>query len=517
MDSAKSNSRDLLEIAKDIFADSADPSVFESAYHPDGSTIKEFPSNAQKYVYEAREKFFRSGENEFHLNIALSPGHHFTSKAAITQDVINQIRPMFAAEYLKHIGSVNSTAAVKLVQKILPLTADNIEIHTRKNGYNTEQLIVNQNPKVYAKKSQSRTSMTNKCKKIRENFLTAWAQIDNNFPTETRKPLPRPFKPNASIKSMEMISKSKEKKKKCPTSIPKELLRNRKKPQIDPFIRAFPFILPRSEIESVVQAFSEKFDIDGYLDAGPKNAKDCIDFLRAGVCSRILYHVAKYMHATLVLNIEDYPDFIRARALWHIIYKKLDDSIVSYRFVSIALMMIKSCTFVLFDEHSTPTSFRDKKIVESTLFVMIDKFLNPFQIFDSLEKPEDYRATLTPIMLENGKPMLDDINTLVEKGMLKNDEEKIARLMTQPNGVPDLLCLLGAESWGDVAEYTGPRNRSRYNETRIVQKLIEMDIAKLNEKMPRTPPKWVKNESLTPRNKTKKSLFTVPSIDAFTP
>ena len=132
------SSLDLLAIAKDALEDSADPAIFTEAYLPDGSTIPDFPKKAQKYVTEAREKFFRSGENEFHVDIDLGNSHKFESRKSITAEVINQIRPIFAQEYLKYIGMTNSSAAINMAQTLLPLTPNHFEIHTRKKGYNSQ-------------------------------------------------------------------------------------------------------------------------------------------------------------------------------------------------------------------------------------------------------------------------------------------------------------------------------------------------------------------------------------------
>lgn len=506
----KQNSWDLLEIVKDVLSDSADPKKFSESYHIDGSAIKDFPKNAQKYVYEAREKFFRSGEKEFHLDIDLKNEHRFESKKSITPEVINQIRPLFAAEYLKHIGMSNSAIAIKQAQKLLPLTPDNFEIHTRKKGYNTEQMIIYQNPKIPAKESETRNEMSRQCETIRHNFLKIWNQVDQQFPTERRKQLPRPFIPKSNISSAKILKEDVTQKIRCPSTISEDKLKTRKKPQSDPFIGQFILNLPRSEIEATVMLFIERFDFLNYLKSGIRSARDCAEFLRSGICPRLLYHVARYMHSIFVLNMEDLPDFIRARALWHIVYKSIENSILECRFLSVAMMMIKVCTFVLFQEHAEPKCFSDIGIVQSTLFFAIDNFLNRYHVFSSLEKDEFERAKTTPVVLEKGKRVLSDIVELLNNELLLPEEEKIARLTINPQGMHDLLCFLGAESWGDAAEYTGgSRNQHHYNETRMVQKLIEMDIAKLNEKMPRKPPDWVrpkKNISSSRRLAGRKSL-----------
>lgn len=489
---SKQKSWDLLEIVKDILSDSADPKIFSEAYHIDGTSIKDFPPKAQEFVYEAREKFFRSGEDEFHLDVDLKNDHKFESKKSITPEVINQIRPLFAAEYLKHIGMANSAVAIKHAQKLLPLTPDNFEIHTRKKGYNSDQMIIYQNPKIPAKQSKTRNEMAQKCQTIRRNFLKIWDQIDHQFPTEIRKPLPRPFIPESRIGSAKILRKDATAKIHCPSTIPNEKLKNRKKPQTNPFVAQFNLNLPRSEIEATVMAFIDRFDFLNYLKSGIRSARDCAEFLRSGICPRALYHVAKYMHSIFVLNLEDLPDFVRARALWHVIYKNIQSSILECKFISVALMMIKVCTFVLFQEHADEKCFSNIDIVQSTLFYAIDNLLNSFRAFDSLERDEYYQAKMTPVVLEKGKRIQTDIIELLNSEVLLPEEEKIARLMVNPQGMHDLLCFLGAEPWGDTAEFTGSKAKHRYNETRMVQKLIEMDIAKLNEKMPRKPPDWVR-------------------------
>lgn len=489
----KQNSWDLLEIVKDVLSDSADPKIFSEAYHIDGTAIKDFPKNAQKFVYEAREKFFRSGENEFHLDIDLKNDHRFESKKSITPEVINQIRPLFASEYLKHIGMANSAIASKQAQKLLPLTPDNFEIHTRKKGYNTDQMIIYQNPKIPAKESQTRNAMARRCETIRHNFSKIWDSIDHQFPTERKKQMPLPFIPKSNISSAKSLKYDPTKKTRCPSTIPSDRLNNRKKPQADPFIGQFTLNLPRSEIEATVMAFIEKFDFLNYLKSGISSARDCAEFLRSGICPRLLYHITRYMHSIFVLNMEDLPDFIRARALWHIIYRTIKSSILECRFVSVALMMVKVCTFVLFQEHAEPNCFSDINVVQSTLFNAIDNFLNSYRVFGLPDNDIYDRSKIAPVVLEKGKRVLNDVVELLNNEVLLPDEEKIARLLINPQGMNDLLCFLGAESWGDACEYTGgSKSQHAYNETRMVQKLIEMDIAKLNEKMPRKPPEWVR-------------------------
>ena len=524
MSSAKQSARgDLIDIAREIFADTADQRVFDDWYYVDLGNTRDFPQKAQECVYEAKDKFFKSNDGDFHIEVGLSPDHNFTNKSSITYDVINKVKPVFAAEYLKHIGSINSPTTVKMVKQFISLTPDNFEIQTRKGGYSIDQLVVHLNPKKYARKIPSRVAMANKCKKIRNNFQIARELIDKNFPIEEKKKVPRPYKINPStplnsednssvfnnsgyfnpsrsslnttisIRAKSTCSINRMKRRdRCPTSIPEEFRIKRKKPQENPFVKEFPLVLPRSEIESIVQAFSERFDILNYVNAGMKNARDCVNFLRSGTCSRMLFHVAKYMHSILVYNREDLPDFIRARALWHVIYKKIDDSIVTYRFVSIALMMLKACTYVLFEEHSPNDAFSDNEVMQVTVFWTIDRLLNPFQIFDSLEKDENFRVKLKPILLNQRKQILDDLKVLIDDGSFEPPEEEIAKLIVNPVGMNDLLCLLGTEAWGDVAEYKGPMTRLRYNENRMVQKLIAMDIEKLNIRMPRKPPKWIR-------------------------
>jgi hypothetical protein len=262
------------------------------------------------------------------------------------------------------------------------------------------------------------------------------------------------------------------------------------KTQKNPFTEQWPMVLTRESVDKLIVCFVQAFNVLEYLGGSLDLARKIVDSLRNGICARILYHVAHYLHAIYVDGHEDIADYMRLRSLWHIHCKQADDSILAYRELSLALMMIKVCVFVVFDEQMGPDDPDLKMVVEATVYRAVDELLNPFEIYDSLEKPEDYRVAIRRRHLPRGKRELEDIRQLHEAQTLPPYEDDIALLLLA-GACDQLLTLLGQEKWGDKGEYEGTETIHKYKMERMTQKLIEHDLAVLNREVPRQPPSWI--------------------------
>ena len=498
----------LEDVAKQIFHDTASVETIEEPFKLRGELVDDFPLSVQRFIWRARERFFHSGEDEFKINIEMNP-LTIEEKDQLTKDDLDILRPVFASAYLKHAGIKNTEESVRMVQKLVPITLDNIEIKTQRKGFYTDNIIVSQHVREHAVGRRARENLSAVCDEIRRQMRKCWARVDHSFPKEHREPLPNPFQAPETFITQAALARLKPVTERHPSTLATTNQSLHHTQPRSPFLEEWPMTLSRDEIDKVIFGFVRAFDFYSFFRGEVAIAKDCVRFLRSGLCPRILFHVAKYCHSLFVMDEDDFPDYVRLRALWNTCLKTCDSSIVSYKFMSTALMMIKACTYVLFDEKGTE-NVGDRKVLQATIFHAVDELLNMYEVFESFEKDEDYRAKMKPANLPRGKTLLSDIQDLLDQHVLSQREDMLARLVLSPDGGHDLMFILGGETWGDAVEREVHGTKRTYNERRMTQKMIERDIAEVNRVMPRDPPDWILHRDKSPRSQKHQSARGMP-------
>lgn len=497
----------LEDVAKQIFHDTASAEAVEEPFKNHGKLLDDFPLSVQRFIWRARERFYHSGDDDFKLNIEMNP-LTIEEKDQLTKDDLDVLRPVFATAYLKRAGIKDTAESVRMVEKLVPITLDNIELNTQRKGFYTDNLVVSQYLREHAVGRRARANLSAVCDEIRRQMRSCWASVDRSFPRERREPLPRPYQASETFITQAALLRMKPITDRHPATITTTKTLRRTQPR-SPFTDEWPLTLPRDDIDKIVFGFVRAFDFFTFFRGEIAIAKDCVAFLRNGLCPRILFHVVKYLHSLFVMDQDDLPNYVRLRALWYTCCKTCDSSIVSYKFMSTALMMIKACAYVVFDEQGQE-NVGDRPLLQSTIFHAVDQLLNLYEVFDSFEKEENYRVKLPQVNLPRGQTLLSDIQEFVDKGLLSDREELLARHLLNPSGSRDLMFILGSESWGDAVEKEIEGKQRTYNERRMTQKMLERDIAEINRVMPRDPPEWISSRDKTPRAQTHRAVRGMP-------
>lgn len=491
--------KSLFEVAKEIFADVADEDAIEESYRPHGPYPNGYPAKAKKHFEKGKHNFYHANDNEFHVDIALDKNHTFDNPDSITNDDLKAIRPIFATEYLKQAGIANTSETLKMTKKLMPINVENIELRTKKQGYFEEQLVIKQNVTIHNEETERRRELNSKSALIKDNFRQAWEKIDEEFPTSRRKKLPKPYRKTPGIASSRAMSQLLPSQERCPTTLKKyQQVQHKKQQKKNPFKSPFTLIITRHEAERYANLFLDRFDFQDYLKCSLSKAKQCIDFLKESPMARIIYHMCCYAHALFVAKTDDLTNYIRLRALWTLLTKETDNSKQTIKFLSVALMMVKSSVVAIFGEHIPSELLVSYELMESTLFDCVDRILNPYQIFDSLEKGEDFRARhAKALKVQRDHRSINDIIKILNEEPLDRDDEKIARAMMDHSMHNELLYLLGTESWGDVIDGNHKKSdESPYFDNGRIQRLIAMDIKEINKKVPGPTPQWMKKKTL---------------------
>jgi hypothetical protein len=325
----------------------------------------------------------------------------------------------------------------------------------------------------------------------------AWSSVERNLPKDNRRPPQKPYagaRARTQIASRQTQRKSKER---CPSSIERSL--SQKSKQKNPFGDQWPLAISRSAVEADLLSFAHAFDFIGYLREDVGACRKAVDFLLTGFVPRTVYHVTRYVYTVFVAQGEALEHYVRAKALWHIMQKRSGWSLFSFRVMSIALMAIKVCTAAVFEEERPgEIAPRQRTLMEATIFKAVDDLLNPFEVYDSLEKPEDYRMALPDVMLIEGKRELEDIIHLLENGQLASTEEMIARSLLNREKWDQLCRFLTREKWGDVDDDDSVAPTHVVRDDHEVQRLIESDLAGLTKLVPKPPPDWIKSRNKAP-------------------
>jgi hypothetical protein len=233
------------------------------------------------------------------------------------------------------------------------------------------------------------------------------------------------------------------------------------------------------------------------FNCGPVTRRRAVRFITNGHCARIVYHGARYFHSLFVLQLDDFPNFIRAKAIWVAINKQLDRSIPSIKILSIALTAIKVCTASIFEDHSGvhESQFRE---MESTVFRAVGDLLDPFSVLNSMDQKNDRpRVVIPEFNMDMGRRQLDGIADLVESAVLQPEEENIARIMLKNAGWDTLLATLGRETWGDLDSDDSKASAAIIRPSNLAQRLIARDLQMLKQIVPLDAPEWIRNRKKT--------------------
>ncbi|EAY12599.1 hypothetical protein TVAG_154500 [Trichomonas vaginalis G3] len=481
----------MRELARRLFGDIVSEEEFNSVYTREGVFIEEIPFAAQTLVWRARTQFNKKNDDRFHLSLNLDRVHAIETVEDITKEEMETIiKPAFANAYLHKVGITPTEQAIRAVSKMFNITEKNIVIHTRNKGYDKEEIIIKDKPDEYFSAITNSIKLAKndkKCATIRRNIIDGWKLLDNIFPREFHAQKPKVYEPEPKFVSLQIIEKAAKVEEKMPST----LVKTHKPSKIpNPFGKPWEFFLSKEKIDQITIDFCDRFDFKKNFKFHPLKIEDIRQALTIGIVPRLLFHVAKYIHSIFVLNMEDISQYIRIRALWIICQARFppgDSGII----LSMVLVMYKVCCSILFITCSPKYCITNEKDLTATVFHFIDKMLNPFQIFDSMNDDERSTKAKLPLRAPKRRSQID-IAELVEKYDLLDDDETIARAMLSKNAPEILLKILSNEAWGDY-DFDGSEEDQDDDIQEIpIQSIIRRDIKDLNWKNPNKVAEWMK-------------------------
>jgi len=488
--------KNLLDVSKDIFGSILTTEEIEKSFKPDGQFVEGFPLSAQRFIWQARERFFKAENDNFHITIDLSRNHHIDESAGLSKEDMKIIKPYFANAYLDHVGVTNTEESLRRVQRMMPIKSENVQIRTKKNGYLKEQIIIKQNPSaVYANTAHKEDHSMAKCSQIRQNLQIAWTSLERSFPRSDPPVTPKVFLPPSSIKTIGIIEDNCKIPLRCPSSIKKGQLRSQKKKISSPFIKIWPLVLLKHDIERIVLEFCSQFDFSHHFKWKQSQIDSCIEVLKYSLIHRLIYHCIKYCHSVFVLVQDDISNFIRMRANWFIVSNKYND-INGQNFLPVILILLKLCTITVFTHESNDANIKPLDLAEESIFLLIDKCLNPHMIYSSLSVPSRTSIDSSHKRYTKIARLNNDIYQLLSTGKMSQDDENIASLFFKDNPLDQIIPVLIAEQWGDlnVEGEEKPKLETDNPHRLSIQKMINQDIADVNSRVPNKVPIWIKRK-----------------------
>jgi hypothetical protein len=345
----------LFDAATEIFSDTAGPEVIDRSFRRDGLLIDSFPQPAERSILKARAGFYQSDQEGFQVALVIGKDIQLTGTDGLSDADYKVLRERFAEAWLKAAGISKNKESVRLAKKMFPLKADKIRLEKDRYGQR-HRITVTQKPRAHVAPRIEHEMLESQCKIFREQVGRAWTVLDRAFPRDSRKPMPPPFVPRPRrIQSQLAVQKSRPMTDRCPTTLKMAGCRGAR-PR-SPFPTGWELLLSRSAVEGYVQAFMEESGLDRPdspcpFSCGPVTRRRAVRFITNGYCARIVYHTARYFHSLFVLQLDDFPNFIRAKAVWEAISKQLSRSIPSVKILSIALTAIKACVASIFEDQS---------------------------------------------------------------------------------------------------------------------------------------------------------------------
>ena len=480
----------LMSVAKDLFKEYLTDEEFEEAYTQDGIFVPEFPQAAQKFIWTARERFYRK-DDTFEVTIPLSSNHNLDEEEGLPNSYLNILKPIFAQAYLQRSGITVNDRNISFVSKLVPITKDNIVLRTRKGGHSKEELIIKERPNDTFSRIVHVDELNAKCSRIRENFRGAWSQIEQMFPSEVKKYKNEPYVPEPFCVTLEYVEKTCIADQRCPSSLanPASKKRNAK----NPFVKYWAFVLEESQIERYIKLYIAKFDFETNFGLSHTFIESCSDLMTIGVIPRLVYHCAKYIYSIFVLNIEDLHNFIRTRALWLVCAEKYNKG-SQCPIASVIIVMLKVVISFALVTHAPDGALRSEPEVESAVFNFIDRLLNPQKIFDSMELEVCSSKYKKPPKLVPGRRSLYDIVELVDRGFLGEEEMKIVKMMFGRDRAATISNFFINEPFGDSDKNGDDDEKARERllySSLPVRRIIESELSAISEKVPRSFSKWM--------------------------
>lgn len=453
----------LRDLAKNLFGDIISEEDFNSVYTRDGVFLEDVPFAAQTHVYRVKTQFNKGDDNRFKMTLDLTNPHQIENANDITKEEMNSlIRPAFANAYLYQQGISPTEKALRAVNHMFPITEKNIQVNTKNKGYDLEQIIVKERPDEYfetIKQKAKSNSTEKKCSTILEEF----------FPRELPIYKARVYTPDPKYISLQMIENGSKIAENCTST----LVKKRKPCTVpNPFSKPFELILTKEKVDQVITTFCDKFDFKKNFKMNSAQIEQIRQVLTLGLVPRLFYHLAKYIHAILVLGIEDLSSYIRIRAIWYMCQAKYPPN-DELSVLSPVLVMFKVCSVLIFATEAPKYYITNQKDMEATLFNIIEKMLNPYHLFDSMRDQPKTQHAPKPIRIPTGRSLADIIN-LVENHQLLEEDGIIARAMLNQNAPMDLLKILSNEPWGDLIQEEIEEEDTRDNMLALpIQRIIQ--------------------------------------------
>lgn len=483
----------LQDVAKEIFGNVAVHDPSEMPFFQE-ERPEDYPDTIDHYIQTAKSKFFTAGKDEFQISIELSRNRERND--TILESDMKMIKPLFATAYLEKSGIKNTEVSMHMVNKLVNINQKNIEVQTKEKGFLDEKIVVKQNPTQFVKgPSKVRSDLTTRTDIIRKRFKKSWSTIDRIYPKTNKYTLPDPYKPyRMKVDSIQAIEETKIPYDRCQSTLPKFRKKDARKEPKTPFTTKWLLLLSRSEVDSLILNFIDRFDFTNYLQLPSTYIKDCVSLVRTGLVPRLLYHTIKYLHSIFVLRKDNISHFIRLKAIWLVLYRTLAHDQVKCKFLSVIMAALKTCTHALFYRRMNV----EDDFIESTLYAEIDELFDPLHVILSIDQVESFDVPDTTILRKrHGQRVIDDIALLFSnKAFIEISDNKIAHQVIHGQSNENLMNLLGNESWGDHADYDSSNKGNGYKplNSMTVQNLIAAELISMNVKYPRPPPQWMKSD-----------------------
>ena len=481
----------LRDYAKEIFAEDVTEEEFNAVYTRDGVFLEDLPFSAQTQIWRARSLFYKD-DKTFKVEIDLAKTHGIESVDDLTKEDMNIIKPVFANAYLQQVGIVPTEKAIKQVNKMIDINKHNVQVHTRKKGYEKDQIIIKEKATEYFNTLNTKIDTSDKrCDEIRSNIRAAWSELEEFFPRELPIYQSKPFVHKPTFVSLQFIEDSVKPVSRCPTSRPVQFKVN---PKVkNPFNRKWALNLTKEEDETIIHLFLDKFDFKKNFKLSNQqisNLKNNV--MTMGFVPRLFYYVAKYFHNIFVLDQEDLSNYIRIRAIWFILGKKYREE--DY-YLSPIIVMLKICTIILYLRNAPKNSIENTPDMEATILTFIDKLMNPYNVYDTMPTMPRTMHQPRAKKIPPGRS-LNDIIKLVDMMVLNDIDIAIARSMLNQNAVFELTQFFNNEPWGDLLEDIPEENDEPDDTLALpIQKIIQQDVAELNWTVPHRVSDWMKDEN----------------------
>ena len=497
----------LRDLAHEIFSEDVTEDEFKAVYTRDGVFLEDLPFSAQTHIWRARSLFYKD-DKSFKVEIDLGKTHAIQSVDDLTYDDMNVIKPVFANAYLQKVGIAPTQQAIKKINKIIEINRDNVQVHTRKKGYEKDTIVIKEKGGEYFNKMNKNIDTSDRrCDDIRANIRAAWSELEQFFPRELPTYKSKAYVHPPTFLSLKIIENNAKPLSRCPSTLPPKF---KVDPKVkNPFKRKWALNLSKEEVQIIIQLYSDKFDFKKNFKLTNQQISTLKETIfTMGLVQRMFYHVAKYVHSIFIYDQEDLSDYIRIRAIWLLLVAKFKE-FKEQSYLSPILVLMKVCTVLLYLRNSPKDSLENTPDMVTTVFTFIDKILNPYNLYDVMTTKPRTMHQPKPAKIPPGRS-LSDIIKLVDTEALNEIDTAIAKSMLNPNAVAELTHFLSNESWGDSLEENNEEKEEQDDSLALpIQKIIQQDVAELNWTVPQRVSDWM-NVNGTPTDPNKPITIASP-------